>query len=190
MRAFDPALLQLLDEGRVKFAGMMRFDLGEGPFGIIMSSANHTWDGITWKAVPRGLIDVSAFQSAPGMVASGFEIRLAESPDNGITPTEIMNFETYDYADRPVTIYDLFVHPDTGAILTDPVAQLRGYVDKVKHESGDQPHAMTVMCETRGMDLNRTNGRINSEEDQKRISSTDNFFEGAGNIPEIKWGRK
>jgi hypothetical protein len=117
---------------------------------------------------------------------------VVEAPDNGVTPTEILNFEAYDYLDRPVTVMDLHVNPDTGAVLGDPVPLARGYVTVVRHEDDpERGYIMILECESRGLDYNRTNGRMNSDQDQRRVNATDAFFSNASTTGtvEVKWGR-
>lgn len=193
MRSYDTELLALLDEGRVRYAGMIRFDLGEGSYGFIRQSADYVHAGVTYKAMMEGLIEVSDLSYGTGTVAQGFTLRLAESPDNGITPEVLLNIENYDYRDRPVTIYDLHRHPDNGAVIGDPVALMRGYINAILHE--EDPSSgffMTVECESRALDYSRTNGRIRSQDDQQRRNPGDKFYEHAataGRI-KIKWGKK
>lgn len=192
MRTYTPELLDLLDEGRVKLAGMIRFDLGEGSYGFIRRSAPYTWGGVTYNPLPGGIIAVSNFPQTTGTSAQGFTIQLSESPDNGLTPDVLLNIENYDYRDRAVTIYDLHMHPDTGAILGDPIAMMRGYINAISHETDPETgYFMTVECESRAIDYSRTNGRVRSHEDQQRRSPGDKFYEHAGTAGrvKIKWGK-
>jgi hypothetical protein len=178
MRAFPAPLLALLDAGRIKFAGMIRVDLGEGAFGIIQASSDYVWGGITYKATPRGIVEVTSSALSTGTTAVGFQIRIAESPEAGLTPDQIENWENYDYRDRRVTIFDLHVHPDTGAILGDPVVRARGYINKASHS--DDPssgYILTLECEDRGMDYNRQNGRKRNHADNARRFAGDRFLE-------------
>lgn len=195
MRTYSPSLLTLLDEGRVSLAGMIRFDLGEGSYGFIRRSAPYTWAGVTYQPMLEGLISVSGLPSTTGTSASGFTLTLSESPDEGLTPEVLLNIENYDYRDRPVTIYDLHVHPDTGAILGDPVAMMRGYINAIEHVTDPSSgYLMQVECESRALDYSRRNGRLASNEDQQRRAPTgtvDKFFEHAGTagIIDLKWGK-
>lgn len=192
MRTYPTALLNLLDEGRVRYAGMIRFDLGEGSYGFIRQSSDYVYGGVTYKAMLEGLIEVSDMSRGSGTSASGFSLRFSESPDNGITPDVLLNIEGYDYRDRPVTIYDLHRHPDTGAVLGDPIIMERGYINRIIHN--DDPEVgflMTVECESRALDYSRSNGRIRSQEDQQRRYAGDLFFEHASltGRQKIKWGK-
>ena len=193
MRTFAPELLDLLDEGRIAIAGMIRLDLGEGAFGIIQRSAPYTFGGVTYEAFPAGLISVSDIPGSTGTAAHGFAIELSESADDKLTPDVILGIESYDYRDRPVTVYDLYMHPDTGAVLTDPIAQARGYINAVSHEEDPaRGHIALIECESRAIDYTRTNGRIRSSADQQRRSAGDLFFEHAGTTGRIKlnWGKE
>lgn len=195
MRTFSPTLLALLDEGRVSLAGMIRFDLGEGSYGFIRRSSAYTWGGVTYQPMLEGLISVSGLPSGTGTAASGFTLTLSESPDDGLTPDVLLNIENYDYRDRPVTIYDLHMHPDTGAILGDPVAMMRGYINAIEHLTDPSSgYVMQVECESRALDYSRRNGRLASSEDQQRrapVGTVDKFFEHAGSAGKIdlKWGK-
>lgn len=193
MRTYSPELLNLLDEGRVKLAGMIRIDLGEGSYGFIRRSAPYVWGGVTYNPLPGGIIAVSNFPQTTGTAASGFTVRLSESPDSGLTPDVLLQIENYDYRDRPITIYDLHMHPDTGAILGDPIALMRGYINAIPHETDPETgYFMTLECESRAIDYSRTNGRIRSQADQQRRSPGDLFYEHAGTAGriKIKWGKE
>lgn len=195
MRTFSPTLLALLDEGRVSLAGMIRFDLGEGSYGFIRRAAPYTWGGVTYQPMLEGLISVSSLAATTGTSASGFTLTLSESPDDGLTPDVLLNIENYDYRDRPVTIYDLHAHPDTGAILGDPVAMMRGYINAIEHVTDPSSgYLMQVECESRALDYSRRNGRLASHEDQQRrapVGTVDKFFEHAGSAgkKDLKWGK-
>jgi len=192
MRTYPPELLDLLDEGRVRYAGMIRFDLGEGSYGFIRQSADYVHAGVTYKAMLDGLIEVSDLSYGTGTVAQGFTLRLSESPDNGITPAVLLNIENYDYRDRPVTIYDLHRHPDTGAEIGDPVALMRGYINAIIHEEDPSSgYFMTVECESRGLYYSRTNGRIRSQDDQQRRNPGDkvNAHLATSGRVKIDWGK-
>lgn len=192
MRTYPSSLLDLLDEGRVRYAGMIRFDLGEGSYGFIRQSSQYTYGGVVYQPMLEGLIEVSSLSRNTGTAASGFTLRLSESPDNDITPEVLLNIENYDYRDRPVTIFDLHRHPDTGAVLGDPVRMARGYINRISHrEDPGAGYQLLVECETRALDYSRTNGRIRSSDDQQRRAADDLFFEHASTAGRIKvkWGK-
>ena len=64
MRSFDPEILDLLDEGRIKIAGMIRFDFGEGSYGFIQRWSGYTYDGVDYEPLPEGIISISDLSSS------------------------------------------------------------------------------------------------------------------------------
>ncbi|TDH35728.1 DUF2163 domain-containing protein [Pseudohoeflea suaedae] len=193
MRSFNSEIGDLLDEGRMKYVGMIRFDLAEGSYGFIRRNVEYTYEGVLYKPMPKGMISVSSLPHTTGTAASGFSLVLAESPDDGLTPEILVQIESYGYRDRPVTIYDLFQHPDTHAILGNPIPQKSGYINRIVHdEDPDSGYLMTVECEGREIDYSRTNGRIRTTEDQERRATGDLFFEHTGTTGRVKldWGKK
>lgn len=183
-------VLDLLDAGKTKVAGGLRFDFGTGIYGFIKSQESFDFGGITY--VPGGIISISDLNMGLSGTANPFEITLASSPDDGLTPEVLRTIENEDYRDRPVTIYDFHFHPDTGVFLHAQVMR-RGYVDVILHSSDNRNgYVITAKCETRALDYTRTNGRKRSNADQQRRAPGDKFFEHAslrGRV-EIFWGRK
>lgn len=193
MRTASPAYLAALDAGRVAIAGMIRFDLGQGSFGLINSASDHVHAGVTYKAFRRGILNVTAHQQITGTAAAGFTISVAENAVPGLTPDVIASWETYDYRLRRVWIGDLPVDARSGAILGDPVTRANGYINAAKHEiDPERGYILTLECESRAYDFGRTNGRIRSHQDQLRRDPTDKGLihtATAGRV-EVKWGRK
>ena len=195
MRSFDPEILDLLDEGRIKIAGMIRFDFGEGSYGFIQRWSGYTYDGVDYEPLPEGIISISDLSFGTGTTAAGVSVVLAESPDEGLTPEVITQVENYSYRDRPVTIYDMYMHPDTGAVLSNPIPMIRGYINALPHsEDPERGYLLTAECETRALDYSKVNGRIRSTDDQARRcpdGATDLFYQEAGTAGRVnlKWGR-
>lgn len=180
----------LYDEGRIITRQMIAFYFGTGTYGFIADNDELTYGGITYK--PFGLIEVSDLGGATGTEADvNFTLRLAESPDDDLTPEMLMQIEEEDYRDRPVRVMDAHFHPDTGALLqVETVA--RGYVDTIQHLfDADAGAYIEAVCEGRQLDYSRKNGRFRSSADQRRRDEGDKFFEHvslAGRFALI-WGR-
>jgi hypothetical protein len=189
MEIIDPDVLDLLDEGRIIVYGLIKFELGGGDYGFIKRSTPFTWSGLTY--LPGGIIQVSDLPAGTGVAARQFTITLAASPDDGLTPEVIQTIELEDYRDRPVTLYDAYFHPDTGALIT--VRPLRrGYIDIVIHEEdSENGFVVTAMCETRALDYSRVNGRKRTVTDQARRNAGDLFFQHSARRgrEEVFWGR-
>lgn len=187
---FPPSVMQLFDEGRTKIAGIIRFDFGTGTYGFINSDQPFTNGGVVYE--PGGILEVSDFASNTGLYAQEFQITLAASEDDDLTPAVLRTIEAEDYRDRPVTISDVHFHPDTGELLhIQPLR--RGYVDLIDHD--DNPvkdgYRLIAACETRALDYTRSNARKRNTVDQQRRSSGDKFLEHASKRgrEEVFWGR-
>lgn len=190
MIVLPPAVLALFDEGRLSIRGMIRFDFGSGSYGFIRALGPLTWNGLAYQ--PGGLISVSDLAATMGGSAQAFAVTLAASPDDGLTPAILQGIEAVEYRDRPVTIYDAYFHPDTGALLhVQPLR--RGYVDTIRHETTpDDGYRLIADCETRALDYTRRNGRRRTSVDQARRAPGDKFFEHCAKRgrEEIYWGRE
>lgn len=185
-----PEVQALYDEGRVKTRQMLRFQFGSGLYGFISDRSALTYQGLEY--VPFGLIKVSDLENGSGTSANGsFTLTLAESLEDGLTPEILMQIEDEDYRDRPVTVYDVHFHPDTGALL-QVEAVARGYLDTIDHdEQKDNGKVLIGRCEGRQLDYSRKNGRKRSMTDQQRRHLGDKYFEHAGKAGrvEVVWGR-
>lgn len=186
---FPPAVLDLFDAGRTNVRGMIRFDFGSGTYGFIKAMSPFLYAGVTYQ--PGGIIQVSDLSGGTGLSAQQFQITLAASPDDGLTPEVLQTIEAQDYRDRPVTIMDAHFHPDTGALLiVQPMR--RGYVDVIDHEDDPETgYKLIAQCETRALDYTRMNGRKRSDTDQQRRAPGDRWFEHASRRgrEEVFWGR-
>jgi hypothetical protein len=182
-------VLALLDAGRISVRGLIRFNFGTGTYGFIRSQQPMTYAGVDY--VPGGLIAVSDLPGAVGSSAQQFTVSLAASPDDDLTPEVLQTIEAEDYRDRPVTIYDAYFHPDTGALL-HVQAMKRGYVDTIDHfDDPENGYTIVANCESRALDYTRTNGRRRTVADQARRSAGDLFYEHCGmrGREDVYWGR-
>jgi len=183
------SVINLLDDGHITIVGLIRFDFGSGTYGFAKSATGLSWSGLTYQ--PGGMIQVSDFMAGTGTSAQQFTIELAASPDDGLTPDVLQEIETEDYRDRPVTIYDAYLHPDTSALL-HVEALRRGYIDQLRHEEGDEGYKLVAECETRALDYSRSNYRKRNAADQERRNSGDKFYLNAAMTgrQEYWWGRE
>lgn len=174
MITLPSSVLTLLDAGKISVRGLMRFDFGTGTYGFTTSIQPIVYNGLTYQ--PGGVIKVSDFADSIGLAAQQFTISLSTSPDDTLTPAVLQTIENEDYRDRPVTIYDAFFDPATGALLFVQAVR-RGYVDTIDHiDTQDTGYSISANCETRALDYTRTNGRKRTDLDQKRRNPGDTWF--------------
>ncbi|SKA30988.1 DUF2163 domain-containing protein [Consotaella salsifontis] len=188
MRSLPEAVLAKLDAGLIVTRGLMRFDFGGGTYAFWTGTQPLTYEGLTY--LPGSIIEVEAVHGSWGMDAEGMKITLAAAPDDGLTPDVLATIEQEDYHQRPVTISDLYIDPDTRQILfREPV--YRGYVDVIEHDDGPEPK-LIASCESRALDNQREGYRMRSTADQALIHDGDLFFQHAevAGKQELWWGRK
>jgi hypothetical protein len=187
MRYFPNTVLDKLDAGLMAIRGLARFDFGTGTYGFWTGASAEVINGLNY--IPGGPIEFDAIPGSVGMDAQGMEISLAEAPADGLTPAVLSTIEAEDYHQRPVTLSDVYIDPETReVILIEPV--YRGYVDTVEHVDGPEAK-MVAKCESRALDNSRSGYRMRSSADQQLISAGDRGFEHAevaGKV-EIYWGR-
>ena len=189
MQTYPKAALDAMDEGREVIIGLIRFDLGSGTYGFAKGPDPFPHDGITYQ--PSSVISVSELAMAPGTVAEGFTVELAASADDGLTPEVLSTIHDEDTRDRPVTVLDAMLDPDTNALLAVKVVK-RGYIDTIDHViDADRGDLLIAHCESRALDYSRRNGRQANSADQARRSSTDTFFDHASSVGriELDWGK-
>ncbi len=189
MLSYPQSVLDAMDEGRESIRGLMRFDLGSGTYGFTNADTPFDYDGLTYQ--PNGLLEVSDLKSAMGTTAEKFTITLAAGGIDALTPAVLSQIFVEDYRDRPVTILDVMLDPDTNATLS--VEQVkRGYIDTLEYRvDPSRGHMLVVTCEDRALDYSRRNGRQSNSEDQARRDVTDTFFDHAAAVvtQKITWGK-
>lgn len=171
-------LQNLLAEGRAVVRGLMRFQFGEGTYGLWNGVGDLEHHGVTYR--PNSLISVDDLALQMGTAAMPLKIEMPESADFGITPDILAQIDTLDYKGRTVTIYDAFFHPNTRALLhVEPLYV--GYIDTIDHVSDGQMK-LVANVETTALDNHRDGYRSASHADQQLVSAGDRFFEHAATV--------
>ncbi|MEF2073478.1 DUF2163 domain-containing protein [Consotaella aegiceratis] len=188
MRTLPETVLAKLDAGGIAIRGTILFQFGTGTYPFWNGTQPLTYEGVTY--LPGGILEVAAIPGSWGMDAEGLEISLAAAPEDGLTPEVLATIEAEDYHQRPVTISDLYIDPETRQILfREPV--YRGTVDVIEHQDGPDAK-LVVRCESRALDNQREGYRTRSNADQQLIHAGDLFFEHAevAGKQDYYWGRE
>lgn len=190
MRYIAPELLQLMEEGKSKIAGMIRFDFPEGSFGFICRKASKVFGGVTYDGIPDGIFRTSDFVSQGGTAVSRFTITLGASKQFKFTPTVIKEIESYSYQGAQVTIYDQHHHPETHAEISDPFPMMVGTIDRVRHKRQGGRVAI-IECANLGLNMSKRNDRYRTTSDQTRRAPGDLIFEHAASAAttKVNWGK-
>jgi hypothetical protein len=190
LRTLNASIEAALVAGVVSVRGLLVFEFGTGTYRYVRDVVPRVWDGDTY--IPGGAFSVSDISNQTGFAAASFSVKLAASPDDGLTPAVLQAVFAEDYRDRPVAVYDAYLNVSTGAVIDAQLLRY-GYVDRIVYrETSDIGAHLEAICFSRSLDYGRKNGRIASHANQKRRSATDKFREHAAvaGTQEIFWGRK
>ncbi|ATS92181.1 hypothetical protein HMSP1_43 [Sinorhizobium phage HMSP1-Susan] len=174
--AFPTRLQELLAEGRIVIRSGITLEFGTGTYRYCTGKNDIVGPDGTYK--PNSLIEIEDTAEGLGMAAAPLKIRLPARADFGLTPDVLANIENEDYKNRPVTMYDFYIDPDTRALLhTEP--RFTGYVDTIDHVQDGPDFRLEANIETRALDNHRNGYRTASSEDQQQVSAGDKFFDHA-----------
>lgn len=177
--SYPPALEALIDAGRFAVRGLIKFQFGDGTFGVWNGTGDLVWDDVTYR--PNSIISIDDIALQMGTAAAPLTITLPESADFGITPDMLASIEEHDYKGRPVTIYDAYFDPDTRALVhVEPL--YAGYLDYIDHVRDGDGVKLVGHVETMALDNHRDGYRSASHADQQLISPGDMFFEHAARV--------
>jgi hypothetical protein len=153
--------------------GMLLFDLGSGLYGFHTGFGPFDYNSVTYVGAGQ-LIAVEDYTQTQGLSAQSLVISLTSVPDSTITPNLLATIENEVYHQRPVTVMTAYFDADTSNLLSVEI-EYRGYIDQLVHKTTIAGEArIEAHCESKFRDLSRTGYRKRSDEDQRRILSTDN----------------
>lgn len=172
--SFPTDLQDLADEGRLAVRSGVHMALGTGTYGFWNGKGTLPYGGVDYW--PNSLITVADLVYGLGTAAASFTIELAAKQD--ITPDKLAGIEGEDYKNRPLTIYDFYFHPDTGALLhAEPMAY--GFIDTVDHVTQGGERKLIGNILSGAIDNHRDGYRSASHEDQQLVSPGDKIYEHA-----------
>lgn len=202
MRSFSTAIADALAEGAIEPRDFLWFTVRDRATGDPYSEgywsdagdyqANVT-DPTTGNTVSRlyrgagGMISAAPIVQAANLTVQRWEIRLSSVSDR-VAQLLI----GYDPRRGRVEMHKGLFAPGTQTLVAPAFPEFYGFVDRVQietpEEGGEGSVIVTCVSATQGMV--RNNPAMRSDEDQRRRSATDNFFEGVETAGEVAvfWG--
>ncbi len=127
---------------------------------------------------------ISAIPETSGINAVGLVLALSGIPSNMLTLalTDSVPF-------KPAKVW-LAMLDSSGAIIVDPYLAFSGRTDSVKIDEGGETSTISISCESRMIELNRTRVRRYVEEDQIAEFPNDKGFEFVEELQDARlpWG--
>lgn len=193
MRYRNPLITTQLQSGRSIERGLIAFHFGSGIYRFIKDIEPREWpigSGNIWQ--PGGILKIDNFINSIGFSASTFNVILAASPDDGLTPDVLKTIWQEDTRGRLVEVYDLYIDPNTGVAVGADL-KARRFVKNVKQKtSAELGDYLQMQCITKTVNYGKSNGRLANDEDQQRRAPGDGFLKSAATVGRIDtaWGRK
>lgn len=187
MLSLPSNVLALLEEGRLSVRYMLRFELDGGAEGLWNDSYSVIHEGVTFLPMGGNLI-VDAIPGNSDLSSDAVSVTIS-----GLDPNVADILENETWHQRAVTVYRAFLD-DNGMVL-DARAVFSGFLDEVRltDAEGDMVAAI-LSIESNNRELNRSTGRMRSDNDQRAHGgASDGFFKHATNAAidtDIYWGRK
>lgn len=151
-------------------SGPLRLWSGVGP----LSALGETWTGVG-RLGSIGPVREGRDPTARGIV---MELTIVPTPEVPDAPDAVLNIaEAEDYQGRPATVYQAMLDPDTGALIEDPFARFRGYLDTMDESEEPGRATIRIRAENRLIDLERPRLAHYTPEDQKARYPGDTFFD-------------
>lgn len=189
MKLVDPATQATFDDGRVIRRSAILFQFPSGNHGFWTGIGPEVWNTITFIG-SGSLIEVSAVTENTKIAATQVTATLRAIPNTDLTPDRLATIESEDYAQRLVTIYDMFFAVDTRARLA-VIVNWRGRVQRMLHQrDGKGSYLLSCEMESHALDYSKRGWNVRSVEMQAKITPSDKSarFAATAGRETIYWG--
>jgi hypothetical protein len=171
--------------GTVYPALLAYFDFSGGAVRLWNGVGDLSWGGNTYTGA-GDLVGVEPVQESAEVRANGLSFRL-----NGIPSAMVTRILAEGYRGRSCQLWlALFSSLTTGTPIADPLPLFSGRMDQCNLEDSGDTASITVVAESRLVDLQRPRERRRTDEDQKSLFSGDRGLEYVAGLQdkEILWG--
>ena len=131
------------------------------------------------------LLGISVMEESQDLGAKGLELNLS-----GISGTDLLSKAlTEEYQGKTVTV-KLGLFSNTGDVHNDPITIFSGFMDVLRIDEGGETSTISLAVENKLIQLNRSNKRRYTSQDQKRLYPNDEGFDYVTVMAEkdIEWG--
>ena len=169
-RDLGPALKAAF-EGKVVYPCLLfKMDTAVGPVYIWSGIGDLIWDGNTFQGAGH-LASVDVIPEGTDLTANGINVSF-----NGI-PTEYLSLVLNSTQNRYNATLWFGSLDSAGVLVADPYQLFQGLTDVPEIQEGADTCSITIACENKYADLNRSRVEYYTPEDQKRIDPTDKGFD-------------
>jgi hypothetical protein len=184
-RGASPGFKNAAAAGRVYPALLAYFDFSGGPVRLWNGVGDLSWGGNTYTGA-GDLVGVEPVQESAEVRANGLAFRL-----NGIPSAMVTRILAEGYRGRSCQLWlALFTDLTAASPIADPLLLFSGRMDQCNLEDSGDTASITVVAESRLVDLQRARERRRTDEDQKNLFPGDRGLEFVAGLQdkEISWG--
>lgn len=176
--SLDPAIQSALDAGRVIIVRAVSFALDSGTYGLWTGEGTLQHGGVDFLGAAEGLLSISPIRSATQGAPGAMKVVLTVEEDGKFDPANLINgIEVEAYPGRPMIVYDVFLHPDTLALLGSFREAWTGVIDTIPHRSRGGMTTVTATGEQKvQFDMSMAPKAVRSDASQRRRNPTDGFL--------------
>jgi hypothetical protein len=177
-RNIDPATLAAMAAPNVRIGLFVQLTFATTTQYVWTGQGNITWNGNTYLGVGY-LGSVSTIQEDSTVQAQGISIQL-----QGITADDLSEALTEVHQGLPAKVYTVFFNAD-GTIIGTPILSFSGKMDQPEINEAAETATITISCENRMAELNRSREQRLTLAEQQLHYPGDNGFQFVNSI--IDW---
>lgn len=183
-RAISSAMQAAVAAGTVAPALFCFLDLVSGPVRVWTGVGDYVLDGHTFTGIGT-LGGVEPIKETKKVSANGISLTLS-----GIPEAVVSMVLSERYRGRPVTLWLALFSPTDGSLIASPTILFGGLCDTMALSDSGDTSTLTITCESRLIDLQRTRIRRYTDEDQKAAFPGDRGLEFVAGLQnkEVLWG--
>jgi hypothetical protein len=182
-RDIDALTVSQLEASQLSPILMLKAEFPSGTVYFWTGIGTLTWDGNDYVGAGN-LLGVSSVEETMGIEAKGATFTLT-----GISSSILSLALSEEYQNQPITCWKATLD-DAGALIGDPFIVFKGKMDVLQIDESGESATLSMQCENRLIDLNRTKLRRYTPDDQKVLYPNDRGLDFVASLQEkeLAWG--
>lgn len=162
---------------------LARFEFDSGTLRFWSGYGDLSWNSETWTGGGK-LVSFTPVRETREIQSAQMAFQL-----DGVDAAIVSIAMNENYQDRPMALYRGCLD-NTGAIVANPFVIFAGRMDIMDIVDDGETATITITCENRNVDFEKTPGGTYTHEDQQSRYSGDKFFEFQAGLRDrkLRWG--
>lgn len=175
-----------LNAGRAKVRTLIRFDLDGGAQGLWNETYDLVYEGVTYNGIGPNMT-IGQINSRSGLTAERVEVTAT-----GLSSDVQAVLAGVSWHQRPALVMIAFMDDADDVLHIEP--RFSGFMDHMTFaDAAGAVCSVQLSIESNNRELQRSNGRMRSDSDQRQVDEEDEFFKHTATSSvddNIYWGRK